>query len=192
MNTLKKTALFSLLALYIPVSQAAATEYSLDPQHTSVVIAWNHFGFSNPTAYISDVSGKLSFDKDNPEKSSVHVTLPVKTIDTHVKALTDEFLGKEYFDVKTYPEATFQSTRVESKGGNKYDVEGNLTIKGITKPVVLHATLHKQDMHQIEKKKNNNNDATGVIKRSDFKLDKYVPEESDNITIKLSTEAYAK
>ncbi|MFW8172023.1 YceI family protein, partial [Klebsiella pneumoniae] len=91
-------------ALYIPVSQAAATEYSLDPQHTSVVIAWNHFGFSNPTAYISDVSGKLSFDKDNPEKSSVHVTLPVKTIDTHVKALTDEFLGKEYFDVNTYPE----------------------------------------------------------------------------------------
>lgn len=57
MNTLKKTALLSVLALYIPVSQAAAKEYSLDPQHTSVVISWNHFGFSNPTAYISDVSG---------------------------------------------------------------------------------------------------------------------------------------
>lgn len=55
MNVLKKTAFLSLLALYIPVSQAAATEYNLDPQHTSVVIAWNHFGFSNPTAYISDV-----------------------------------------------------------------------------------------------------------------------------------------
>ena len=52
MNTLKKTALFSLLALYIPVSQAAATKYSLDPQHTSVVIAWNHFGFSNPTVML--------------------------------------------------------------------------------------------------------------------------------------------
>ncbi|MFV3241656.1 YceI family protein, partial [Klebsiella pneumoniae] len=69
-NTLKKTALLSVLALYIPVSQAAAKEYSLDPQHTSVVISWNHFGFSNPTAYISDVSGKLAFDKENPEKSS--------------------------------------------------------------------------------------------------------------------------
>lgn len=191
-NTLKKTALLSLLALYIPVSQAAATEYSLDPQHTSVVIAWNHFGFSNPTAYISDVSGKLSFDKDNPEQSSVHVTLPVKTIDTHVKALTDEFLGKEYFDVNTYPEATFQSTRVESKGGNKYDVEGNLTIKGITKPVVLHATLNKQDMHPMVKKQAIGFDATGVINRSDFKLDKYVPAVSDNVTITLSTEAYAK
>ncbi|MDR8458918.1 polyisoprenoid-binding protein, partial [Acinetobacter baumannii] len=47
MNTLKKTALLSVLALYIPVSQAAAKEYRLDPQHTSVVISWNHFGFSN-------------------------------------------------------------------------------------------------------------------------------------------------
>ena len=181
-NTLKKTALLSVLALYIPVSQAAAKEYSLDPQHTSVVISWNHFGFSNPTAYISDVSGKLAFDKENPEKSSVNVTLPVKTIDAHVKALTDEFLGKEYFDVKTFPEATFQSTKVE----------GNLTIKGITKPVVLHAVLNKQDMHPMVKKEAIGFDATGVIKRSDFKLDKYVPAVSDNVTITLSTEAYAK
>lgn len=192
MNALKKTALVSLLALYIPLSQAAATEYSLDPQHTSVVIAWNHFGFSNQTAYISDVSGKISFDKENPEKSSVNVTLPVKTIDTHVKALTDEFLGKDYFDVKTFPEATFQSTRVVSKGGNKYDVEGNLTIKGMTKPVLLHATLNKQDMHPMVKKQAIGFDATGVIKRSDFKLDKYVPAVSDNVTITLSTEAYAQ
>ncbi len=192
MNALKKTTLVSLLALYIPLSQAAATEYSLDPQHTSVVIAWNHFGFSNPTAYISDVSGKISFDKENPEKSSVNVTLPVKTIDTHVKALTDEFLGKDYFDVKTFPEATFQSTRVVSKGGNKYDVEGNLTIKDMTKPVLLHATLNKQDMHPMVKKQAIGFDATGVIKRSDFKLDKYVPAVSDNVTITLSTEAYAQ
>ncbi|STT10822.1 polyisoprenoid-binding protein [Klebsiella pneumoniae] len=89
MNTLKKkTALLSVLAFNIFLCRkAAAKEYSLDPQHTSVVISWNHFGFSNPTAYISDVSGKLAFDKENPEKSSVNVTLPVKTIDAHVKAL---------------------------------------------------------------------------------------------------------
>lgn len=63
MNVLKKTAFLSLLALFIPVSQAAATEYNLDPQHTSVVIAWNHFGFSNPTAYISDVQGNYLLTK---------------------------------------------------------------------------------------------------------------------------------
>ncbi|CAH3734979.1 Protein YceI, partial [Klebsiella pneumoniae] len=81
---------------------------------------------------------------------------------------------------------------VESKGDNKYDVEGNLTIKGITKPVVLHAVLNKQDMHPMVKKEAIGFDATGVIKRSDFKLDKYVPAVSDNVTITLSTEAYAK
>ncbi|WP_181446455.1 YceI family protein, partial [Klebsiella quasipneumoniae] len=103
-----------------------------------------------------------------------------------------EFLGKEYFDVKTFPEATFQSTKVESKGDNKYDVEGNLTIKGITKPVVLHAVLNKQDMHPRVKKEASGFDATGVIKRSDFRLYKYVTAVSDNVTITLSTEAYAK
>lgn len=192
MNTLKKTVLLSLITLYIPLSHAAATEYSLDPQHTSVIISWNHFGFSHPTADISDVSGKIVFDKESPEKSLVNVTLPVKTINTHVQALTDEFLGKEYFDVKTFPEATFQSTHVEGKGGNKYDVEGNLTIKGITKPVLLHATLNKQDIHPMVKKQAIGFDVTGVIKRSDFKLDKYVPAVSDKVTITLSTEAYAK
>lgn len=192
MNTLKKTVLLSLITLYIPLSHADATEYSLDPQHTSVIISWNHFGFSHPTADISDVSGKIVFDKESPEKSLVNVTLPVKTINTHVQALTDEFLGKEYFDVKTFPEATFQSTHVEGKGGNKYDVEGNLTIKGITKPVLLHATLNKQDIHPMVKKQAIGFDVTGVIKRSDFKLDKYVPAVSDKVTITLSTEAYAK
>ncbi|STS91475.1 polyisoprenoid-binding protein [Klebsiella variicola] len=181
MNVLKKTAFLSLLALYIPVSQAAATEYNLDPQHTSVVIAWNHFGFSNLPPISLMFQGNYLLTKKTLKKSSVSVTLPVKTIDTHVKALTDEFLGKEYFDVKTFPEATFRSTKVESKGDNKYDVEGNLTIKGITKPVVLHATLNKQDMHPMVKKEAIGFDATGVIKRSDFKLDKYVPAVSDNV-----------
>lgn len=192
MKFLKKTALLSLVALYVPLLHAAATEYNLDPQHTSVVIAWNHFGFSHPTADISDVSGQLAFDKENPEKSQVNVTLPLKTIDTHVPALTKEFLGNEYFDVKKYPQATFHSTHVESKGDNKYDVQGNLTIKGITKPVVLHATLNKQDMHPMVKKQAIGFDATGVIKRSDFKIDKYVPAVGDEVTITLSTEAYAK
>ena len=192
MNFLKKTVLLSLAAVYIPLSNAAPTKYGLDPQHTSVVVSWSHFGFSNPTADISDVSGILAFDEQNPEKSSVNVKLPMKTIDSHVKALTDEFLGKDYFDVKTYPEAIFQSTSVESKGNNKYDITGNLTIKGITKPVVLHAILNKKDVHPMVKKEAIGFDATGVIKRSDFKIDQYVPAVSDEVTIRLSTEAFAK
>lgn len=194
MNLFKNTALITLAsaALYVPVSQAAATEYHLDPQHTSVVFSWDHFGFSHPSADISDVTGKLVFDKDKPEQSSVDVTLPVKNIDTHVKKLNEEFMGKDYFDVKQYPQATFKSTSVVSKGDNKYDVQGNLTLKGITKPVVLHAVLNKQDMHPMVKKQAIGFDATTEINRSDFKLDKYVPSVGDKVTITLSTEAYAQ
>ncbi|MEN4534461.1 YceI family protein [Pantoea agglomerans] len=194
MKNFKRIALPLLAAatLYAPLSQAEAMHYQLNPEHTSVIVAWNHFGFSNPTADIPDATGNLVFDKDHPEASRVDVTLPVSKIDSHVAALTKEFKGAEYFDTAKYPTATFHSTKVVAKGDNKFDVEGNLTLKGITKPVTLHATLNKQGEHPMVKKQAIGFDATGTIKRSDFKLDKYVPAVSDDVTLTLSTEAYAK
>ncbi|WP_210448108.1 YceI family protein [Pantoea ananatis] len=184
--------LLAAAALYVPVSQAEAMHYQLDPQHTSVVVSWEHFGFSHPTADIPVTTGSLVFDSSKPEQSRVDVTLPVSKIDSHVPALTKEFKGAEYFDVAKYPSATFRSTKVIAKGDNKFDVEGNLTLKGITKPVTLHATLNKQGEHPMVKKQAIGFDATGTIKRSDFKLDKYVPAVSDDVTLTISTEAYAK
>lgn len=194
MKNFKRIALPLLAAatLYAPLSQAEVMHYQLNPEHTSVIVAWNHFGFSNPTADIPDATGTLVFDKDQPEASRVDVTLPVSKIDSHVAALTKEFKGAEYFDTAKYPTATFHSTKVVAKGDNKFDVEGNLTLKGITKPVTLHATLNKQGEHPMVKKQAIGFDATGTIKRSDFKLDKYVPAVSDDVTLTLSTEAYAK
>lgn len=184
--------LLAAASLYAPVSQAAAMHYDLDPAHTSVVVTWTHFGFSHPTADIPNSKGSLVFDKDHPEQSRVDVTLPVTQIDSHVPALTKEFLGAEYFDTAKYPSAVFHSTKVIAKGGNQFDVEGNLTLKGISKPITLHAMLNQQGMHPMVKKQAIGFDATGVIKRSDFKLDKYVPAVSDDVTLTISTEAYAK
>lgn len=194
MKNVKKIVLPLLAAatLYAPLSQAAAMHYSLDPAHTSVIVTWNHFGFSHPTADIPNTTGTVIFDKENPQQSRVDVTLPVAQIDSHVPALTKEFLGADYFDVSKYPSAVFHSTKVTSKGDNKFDVEGNLTLKGITKPVTLHATLTKQGEHPMVKKQAIGFDATGVIKRSDFKLDKYVPAVGDDVTLTISTEGYAK
>ncbi|SUB16891.1 Uncharacterized conserved protein [Pantoea agglomerans] len=90
MKNFKRIALPLLAAatLYAPLSQAEAMHYQLNPEHTSVIVAWNHFGFSNPTADIPDATGNLVFDKDHPEASRVDVTLPVSKIDSHVAALT--------------------------------------------------------------------------------------------------------
>lgn len=184
--------LLAAATLYAPLSQAAAMQYALDPAHTSVIVTWTHFGFSHPTADIPNSKGSIVFDEDQPQQSRVDVTLPITQIDTHVPALTKEFLGAEYFDTAKYPSAVFHSTKVEAKGDNQFDVEGNLTLKGITKPITLHATLNQQGMHPMVKKEAIGFDATGVIKRSDFKLDKYVPAVGDDVTLTISTEAYAK
>lgn len=194
MKSLTKIALplLAVASLYAPLSQAAAMHYFLDSDHTSVVVAWDHFGFSHPTADIPGAKGTIVFDKDHPAQSRVDVTLPITKIDTHVPLLTKEFLGADYFDTAKYPSAVFHSTKVTAVGGNKFDVEGNLTIKGITKPVTLHATLNKQGMQAMEKKEAIGFDATATFKRSDFKVDKYVPAVADEVTLTISTEAYAK
>lgn len=194
MSLIKKVALPLVIssALWSQFSAAAPVTYEMDSGHTSVVVAWNHFGFSNPTADLSGVTGNIDFDASNISASKVNVTIPVNSIDTHVDKLTEEFKGAEYFDVTKYPNATFKSTKVVSTGKNTLDVQGDLTIKGITKPVVLHAVLNKQGMHPMVKKEAVGFDATTTFKRSDFKLDKYVPAVSDDVKLTITTEAYAK
>ncbi|MGM8851252.1 YceI family protein [Salinicola halophyticus] len=172
-------------------AMADTTTYQMDPTHTSVVVSWAHFGFSHPTATFSDVKGTIQFDEDDVSNSSVDVTIPVKSVDTKVPALNEEFLGAEYFDVAQYPDATFKSTAIESTGDDQYDVHGDLTIKGVTKPVVLHAKLNKAGNHPMANVPALGFDATTVIKRSDFGVDQYVPDVSDEINIEISSEAEA-
>ena len=92
MKTFTNAKLGLTLVAALASGSVLAQDYSIDPTHTSVIATWNHFGFSNPTASFSDVSGTISYDDDAPAKSSVNVTIPVKTVDTKVEALTEEFL----------------------------------------------------------------------------------------------------
>lgn len=190
---LKNLKLGLAFAAVMTSGVAMAQQYEIDPTHTSVIVAWNHFGFSNPAAYFADVTGTLNFDAKNPSKASVNVTIPVKTIDTKVPALNEEFIkDAEYFDVAKYPTATFKSTKVTPTGDNTFDVAGKLTIKGVTKDVVLKAKLNGQGEHPMTKKAAIGFDASTVIKRTEFNLGKYAPYVSDEVTITITTEAQAK
>lgn len=191
---LQKTKWAVLLAGAMAFSGTAlAQQYDIDPTHTSVIASWNHFGFSNPAAYFADVTGTLVFDAKQPEKASVDVSIPVKTIDTKVAKLNEEFVKEaDYFDVAKYPTATFKSTKVTAKGDNQFDVAGKLTIKGVTKDVVFAAKLNGQGEHPMTKKAAIGFDATTVIKRTEFNLGKYAPYVSDEVTLRITTEAQAK
>ena len=192
MRALKYLALAGLLGVagFIQAApvQAAPVTYRLDPNHTMVLFSWNHFGFSNPTADLGISSGTVVFDQQNPAKSSVDVTMPLSLLDTHVPALDQHLKKADFFDAAKYPTVMFKSTRVQSLGAHKFKVTGNLTVHGVTRPVVLEATLNKIGPHPMTKASSIGFDATASLKRSDFGVSAYVPNVSDEIRIRITTE----
>jgi len=170
-------------------AQAAPVTYKMDPGHTDVLFSWTHFGFSNPTANLGLGDGTIVFDEKNPAKSSVDVTLPLANLDTHVADLDTHLKKPDFFDADKYPTVTFKSTKVQPVGGNKFKVSGDLTVHGVTKPVVLDATLNKVGEHPMMKVQTVGFDATATLKRSDFGMGAYVPNVSDEIKVRITTEA---
>ena len=187
MRTLKYLALAGLLGAAVS-AQAAPVTYQLDPGHTMVLFSWNHFGYSNPTANLGLGEGSLVFDEQNPAASSVEVSLPLANLDTHVPALDEHLKKPDFLDADKYPVVSFKSTAVQPLGGNKFKVSGELTVHGVTRPVVLDATLNKVGPHPMSKTQSIGFDATASIKRSDFGVGAYAPSVSDEISIRITTE----
>jgi polyisoprenoid-binding protein YceI len=187
MRALKYLVLAGLLGAAVS-AQAAPVSYQLDPGHTMVLFSWNHFGYSNPTANFGLGEGTLVFDEQHPASSTVEVTLPLANLDTHVPALDKHLKEADFFDADKYPAVTFKSTQVQPLGGHKFKVTGDLTVHGVTKSVVLAATLNKVGPHPMTKAQSIGFDATTTIKRSDFGVGAYVPKVSDEITIRITTE----
>lgn len=186
---------FKTLVLGLAVSSVATfsmakpVAYTIDPGHTATVFSWSHFGFSTPSANFSDIQGTITVDNEKPANSSVNVTIPVSSINTNVKALDEHIQKAEFFDVEKYPNITFKSTKVQALGKNKYKITGNLTIKGVTKPVVLDAVLNKQAIHPMTKLQTIGFNATTSFNRSAFNVGAYVPNVGDKITVNITTEA---
>lgn len=172
------------------LAQAEPVTYTLEPTHTQVDFRWQHMGLSSPAASMDKVQGTLVWDAAQPERSSVKVTMPVDGVRTRVPALDDHFKSAEYFDAKSHPNVTFESTEVQRIGvGNQYQITGNLTVKGITKPVVLSAQLNGAATHPMFKAPVVGFDATGTLKRSDFGMREALGMVSDDIQIRITTEA---
>ncbi|MDC5594714.1 YceI family protein [Acinetobacter baumannii] len=185
-----KTLSFGLaVALASTVTLAAPVDYKIDPTHTATVFSWNHFGFSTPSANFSDIQGVIKVDNAKPANSSVNVTIPLSSVNTNVPALDKEFQEEAWFNAAKYPNITFKSTKVETKDKKHFKITGDLTVKGITKPVVLDAVLNKQGEHPMAKVPAIGFNATTSFNRSDFGLGNYVPNVGDKITVNITTEA---
>ena len=185
----KSLALGLAVASIATISVAKPVDYTIDPTHTATVFTWNHFGFSTPSANFSDIQGTISVDNAKPVNSAVNVTIPLSSLNTNVKALDDHLKNADFFDAEKYPNITFKSTKVQALGQNKYKITGDLTVKNVTKPVVLDAVLNKQGVHPMTKAESIGFNATTSFDRSAFGVGAYVPNVGDKITVNITTAA---
>ncbi|WP_113868085.1 YceI family protein [Brenneria salicis] len=144
---MKKTLLgltaFSLLA---SASSALAAEYKLDKegQHAFVQFRIKHLGYSWIYGGFNDFDGSFTFDEKNPAADKVNVTINTNSVDTNHAERDKHIRSADFLNVTKYPQATFTSTEVKKDGDDEFDITGNLTLNGVTKPVKLEAKLMGQ------------------------------------------------
>lgn len=185
----KQLALAAALAGATAAVHAEAVTYTMDPAHTEVTAQWNHFGFSNPTIHFGQIDGTVTYDPENVEASSVQVTIPLSGMDSGVEAFNDHLLTADFFDAAQYPEITFNSTSVQALGADRLRVTGDLTMHGVTRPVDLAVTVNGVGTHAATGQPAAGFDAEATILRSDFGLDMYAPTVSDELKLRITTEA---
>jgi polyisoprenoid-binding protein YceI len=164
--------------------------YTIDPTHTQVIFSITHMGLSTFYGRLGAVTGTLSFDAAAPEQSALNVTIDMSTIDTHVPKL-DADLTSSFFNAAKFPTATFKATNIAKTGDHTGTVTGDLTIKGITKPVTLNVTFNGgRDSPIPFQPYRIGFDATGTVKRSDFGLTNtfWSGFVSDDITLAIEAE----
>jgi polyisoprenoid-binding protein YceI len=184
----KRLILATALAAAGTAAFAAPVTYQMDPAHTDVIAQWSHFGFSNPSMHFGQADGVLVYDADNVAASSVQVTLPLSSMNSFTAKFDEHLRSADFFDAAKFPSASFKSTQVETAGEGRLKVTGELTIKGITKPVVLDVTLNKVGENMM-KQPTIGFDAVTTIKRTDFDVGMYAPAVSDEVQIRITTEA---
>lgn len=134
MKTILGAALVSSL---VPFSGAWATDYEIDSAHASADFSVKHLMVSNVKGHFSNVTGKVSYDPANVAASKVEASIDVATVDTRNSKRDDHLKSPDFFDAGKFNVMTFKSTKVEPAGAGKLKVTGDLTIHGVTKPVVL-------------------------------------------------------
>jgi polyisoprenoid-binding protein YceI len=174
----------------IDVSRVTAGTYQSDPSHSLVGFRVNHFGFNDYFGVFGDVTGTLVIDPANPNAAKVDVTIPLTGLSTASAKLSEHLKDASFFDAEKFPTVRFVSTKVTVDGTSAM-IEGDLTLRGVTKPVTLEADFTGAGINPFVKKETIGFEATTLIKRSDFGMNQAVPLISDEVRLGI-TAAFEK
>jgi polyisoprenoid-binding protein YceI len=182
-----KVLVFALLAL-AGNAYAAPETYVMDPAHTAPRFEYSHFGYSTQIHSFDKTSGKIELDRA-AHSGSVEVSIDARSVNTGYALLNEHIQGADFFDTAEFPNITFKSTHVTFKGDQPAAIEGELTIKGVTRPVTLKVTSFQAMPHPMLKKDAIGANAVATVKRSEFHMGKYAPYVSDDVTLSIAVEA---
>lgn len=193
------TAALIASALFLG-STAARAEISTDPaklesghfvvdkSHARIIFSYPHFGLSTSYVQFTDFNATLDLDGKNPAKSKVAATINLDGIDASTPGFAAHLKSPDFFDTAMFNEATFKSTSIQVTGPNTGKITGDLSLHGVTKPVVLDTTFNAGGVHPMNQKYVVGFSAKGVVKRSEFGLGRYTPMVGDDVTLVISAE----
>lgn len=165
---MKRLALLTgILALAAPLALAQTSTWVNDPNHSEVDFTITHLAISNVHGRFGHVAATIAYNEADITKSTVNATIDVAGLNTGEDARNNHLKSPDFFDVATYPSATFTSTSV-AKSGDGLTINGNLTVHGVTKPVVLAAEGPRGPAPGMDHKQHAGFSASTTIKRSDF------------------------
>jgi polyisoprenoid-binding protein YceI len=178
-----------ILAGPLAMVQASAqtSTWKSDPAHSEVDFAIRHMGISNVHGRFGKVDATIVWDEHDVTKSTVNATIDVTGVDTGVPGRDNDLKGARFFDVANNPTATFASTSV-TRGGAGLEVNGNLTIKGVTKPVVLDVEGPTTPVTGMDKKQHSGFSATTTVHRLDFGIGAGMPAAMLGDDVKITIE----
>ena len=191
---------YAVLALLIPASaaaepkadpaKAAAGHYELDHRHTAVVASVLHEGLSHFTMRLEQVSGAYDYDPANPQATKVSVAMDARSLNTGDPAVSKQF-ADEFLDASHNPMITFASTAIRAGDPNHGQVTGELTFRGVTRPVTLEVTYNGFGSNLILGKRMGFSAST-VIRRSDFGSKAWQGAVGDEVRVTIETEFVRK
>lgn len=155
-------------ALLAPINVLAATTYTLDTAHTTIGFKVKHLMITNVKGVFQKFKGTIVIDDADITKSNVNVTVEMDSINTNIAKRDEHLRSADFFDVAKHPQMTFTSTKVERAGGKLLKVSGNLTIKAVTKPVVLMVEGPTGEIKSPMGDARRGASATAIINRQDY------------------------
>lgn len=160
--------------------------YSVEPAHTRVLFSVSHMGFTNYYGEFPNASGSLELKPKAIGGSTLEIHIPTASVSTGNAKLNGELASAQWLDAEQFPEIVFKAEKITSTGKNTANVEGALTLHGVTKPVTLAAKFHGAGVNVLDKKYTVGFDVSGKIRRSDFGVKTYLPLIGDELDLTIA------